>query len=211
MEYPDATDNAFPRPAYTSGPEPAVPRPLRIIKRVERNRHLKGRNTSNSSGYSINTEASRGSSVLDFPDRDPPLVVPKNRRAPRARLAPFRADCGSPPEEDEIPSPEADTQTTPTRRDYPQRAIPGYRTPRPLSTKPSRLVLDEDEKLIGPDISHFGRWALPSPMASRRTSSSGFDFSQREIAGHTRDVCLIAPKIAVTPEYTALDGGITRL
>lgn len=211
MEYPDTTGNAFPRPTYTSGPELAVPRPLRIIKRVERNRHLKDRNTSNSSGYSVNTDASRGSSVLDFPDRDPPLVIPKNRRAARPALAPFGTDCDSPPEEDEISSPEADTQTTPTRRNYPQRAIPGYRTPRPLSSKPSRLVLDEDAKLLGPDIPHFGRWELPSSMASSRTSSSNFDFPPRDTAGHTADICLVAPKITVTPEYTALDGGITRL
>jgi hypothetical protein len=48
-------------------------------------------------------------------------------------------------------------------------------------------------------------------VTSSRMSSSNFDISEQDITERTAGVCLLAPKITVTPECRALDGGATRL
>ncbi|OIW32116.1 hypothetical protein CONLIGDRAFT_712510 [Coniochaeta ligniaria NRRL 30616] len=179
MEYPDTC---------ASDPELAVPRPLQIIKRVERSRDLRNRDISTTSGYSTNRDSSHGS-FPNLPDGDAALVIPKKRRAPRP-FVPSRADFTLPPAEDKTAHLEADKETTPKPRrltscDAPERGISECLNARPLSTMTSLPFLEDKKLRHNPDISPLDGWRLPSSISSSRMPSSNFDNLGQDIAERT--------------------------
>jgi hypothetical protein len=215
MEYSDAGDNELADSTYLSDPELAIPRPLQIVKRVDRLHDLGSRDASNSSGYSTSTDQSRGS-VPARPEDSFPLLIPKKRQVARlvALASPTRqTEYQSPLREDKPHSPDADEETTPKPRrstscESPGRAVPDYLTrPPALSTKASLLFL----KGKRPDISPLDGWKLSSSAASSRLSSSNFDISEHGQDAESSGTYLLAPKITVTSESKALDEGITTL
>jgi hypothetical protein len=235
-----ADECLMPFPVHDIDLDLDVPRPLQIIKCVDRNQDLRqaSRMTSSSSRYSAGTDESLGSAP-EPPGGDQPLFIPKKRRQPVPWTTPGQQaqyqDRPADATPDKTPSSDGDLETTPKPRrsnscTSPERTTE-YLPPPTLSTKASLLFLKGRKPLgkplnqdnLGTHMAHLSPgpaavspspldgWRLSSSATSSRISSSNFDISEPEVAIATTGPYLLAPKITVTPECKAIDDEVTTL
>lgn len=151
MEELDEAERITSFSSYALDPDMIAPRPLQIIKRIDRNQDLRktSRMTSSSSGYSVFTDESLGS-VPDPPGGEQRLFIPKKRRQPVSWPQPQQSEYQCRPEDVHVPADTDDLDTTPKPRrsnscESPKRAVPDYLTTPALSAKASLHFLKENK------------------------------------------------------------------
>jgi hypothetical protein len=214
MEYSYSADSICLKATPCKDLEPPIPHPLQIIKRVDTRQNIRTREASDSSGYSTYTGKSRGS-VPSIPEDHLPLIIPKKRHVVR----PIEPQKPTHPAEDRYlqqenksTSPNTDNEATPKPRratscESPAAAAPDYLTELPaLANKASMLFLGKRRPKVSLPLNG---WVSPETETSSCITSSVFDIP--EVAEPTVTVCLLMPKIRVTPERKVLDEGVTSL